>query len=111
MLLRSLTRHIKDQNWFAVWLDLVIVIVGVFIGIQVANWNETRAFNARELELLEELKSEIGDGIELSYNRSSNDEQAGILFFGGAQVSDYALYRPQQMSAVGRTESFASFGI
>ena len=38
MILRRITSHLKDQNWFAVCLDLSIV-VGVFIGIQVANWN------------------------------------------------------------------------
>jgi len=95
MLLRSLTRHIKDQNWFAVWLDLIIVVAGVFIGIQVANWNETRAFNARELELLEELKSEIDDGIQLSYNRGKGYAQAAaagkrssLYLAGDATCSD-----------------------
>lgn len=43
MILRSITKHIKDQNWFAVWIDFAIVVVGVFIGIQVANWNELQA--------------------------------------------------------------------
>jgi len=40
MLLRSVIKHVKTQNWFAVILDFFIVIIGVFIGIQVANWNE-----------------------------------------------------------------------
>ncbi len=40
MRLRRVTEHVKAQNWFAVGLDFVIVVVGVFIGIQVANWNE-----------------------------------------------------------------------
>lgn len=76
MLLRRVTQHIKAQDWFAVGIDFVIVVVGVFIGIQVANWNDSRAFNARELVLLEELKSEIRDGIELSNNRGSGYAQA-----------------------------------
>jgi len=46
MILRSLTKHVRDQNWFAVGIDFVIVIVGVFIGIQVANWNEARQQDA-----------------------------------------------------------------
>ena len=33
MILRRITQHIKAQNWFAVGLDYVIVVVGVFIGI------------------------------------------------------------------------------
>ncbi|EAQ96317.1 hypothetical protein [Congregibacter litoralis] len=43
MILRSLTAHVKDQNWFAVWVDFAIVVIGVFIGIQVSNWNERQA--------------------------------------------------------------------
>ena len=39
MLLRRVIEHVKAQNWTAVALDFFIVVVGVFIGIQVANWN------------------------------------------------------------------------
>ena len=46
MLLRRITEHVKAQNWFAVALDFLIVVTGVFIGIQVSNWNEARAFDA-----------------------------------------------------------------
>jgi hypothetical protein len=42
MLLRRITEHIRTQNWFAVGIDFLIVVVGVYIGIQVANWNVTR---------------------------------------------------------------------
>ncbi|WP_425411077.1 hypothetical protein [Hyphococcus sp.] len=45
MLLRRITEHVKAQNWTAVAIDFVIVVVGVFIGIQVANWNEARRLN------------------------------------------------------------------
>lgn len=43
MILRRITEHVKAQNWFAVGLDFLIVVVGVFIGIQVANWNDAIA--------------------------------------------------------------------
>jgi len=39
MLLRRITEHVKAQNRAAVALDFCIVVVGVFIGIQGANWN------------------------------------------------------------------------
>ena len=42
MLLRRITQHVKDQNWFAVGIDFWIVVVGVFFGIQIGNWNEVR---------------------------------------------------------------------
>ncbi len=42
MRLRHLTKNIKGQNWLAVFLDFLIVVFGVFIGIQLGNWNELR---------------------------------------------------------------------
>lgn len=35
-ILRRVMKHARDQSWCAVFLDFLIVIVGVFIGIQVA---------------------------------------------------------------------------
>ena len=45
MLLRRVMKHVKDQNWTTVALDFMIVVVGVFIGIQVSNWNDVRPFD------------------------------------------------------------------
>ena len=42
MLLRSLTKHATDQNWFAVFIDFFIVVAGILIAFQITNWNEGR---------------------------------------------------------------------
>ena len=63
MLLRRITEHIRNQNWFAIGIDFVIVVVGVFIGIQVSNWNERLGFEKREEALMRELRSEIVQNI------------------------------------------------
>lgn len=42
MFLRRIMKHISQQNWFAVWLDLLIVFVAVFVGLQADNWNQDR---------------------------------------------------------------------
>ena len=43
MILRRVIEHVKAQNWTAVALDFVIVVMGVFIGIQLGNWNAAQA--------------------------------------------------------------------
>ena len=63
MLLRRITEHVRAQNWAAVVIDFFIVVVGVFIGIQVSNWNEGLAFERREQVLLRELRSELAQNI------------------------------------------------
>lgn len=40
MILRSVIKHVRNQEWSAIAIDFVIVVVGVFIGIQVSNWNQ-----------------------------------------------------------------------
>ncbi len=59
MILRRVTEHVKAQNWFAVWLDFVIVVVGVFMGLQVQQWNDDRADRAETDRTLELVVSNI----------------------------------------------------
>jgi len=59
MILRSVTKHIKDQNWFAVALDLVIVVFGVFMGIQVSNWNQNLENERIANKYLERLEDDL----------------------------------------------------
>ena len=42
MILRRLSQSIKEQNWTAICIEFVLLVVGVFLGIQVANWNTER---------------------------------------------------------------------
>jgi hypothetical protein len=56
--------HVRTQNWTAIGIDFLIVVLGVFVGIQVANWNEARV--ERELvrghlgEIAEDLRTHLG---------------------------------------------------
>jgi len=38
LLLRSISKHVKDQNWFAVALDFVIVVIGVAVAMMGQQW-------------------------------------------------------------------------
>ncbi|WP_338242429.1 hypothetical protein [Aurantiacibacter hainanensis] len=40
---RRMLGYLKEQNWFAVIVEFLIVVLGVFLGIQASNWNEARA--------------------------------------------------------------------
>lgn len=42
MILRSIAKHVSEQNWFAAALDFFIAIVGALIGIQVSNESAVR---------------------------------------------------------------------
>ena len=59
MLLRRITKHVTDQNWFAVFLDFMIVVFGVYIGVQVGNWNADRQDRADYNEVFENVIVEM----------------------------------------------------
>lgn len=42
MVLRRIRDHAAMHNWFGVTIDVLIVFIGVFLGIQANNWNEAR---------------------------------------------------------------------
>lgn len=64
MLLRRVLLHVRQQNWFAVLLDFVIVVVGVFIGVQVANWNDTQKQQTLYHDAYKRVTQEVSNNIK-----------------------------------------------
>lgn len=82
MLLRRITEHVKAQNWFAVFLDFLIVVIGVFIGIQVANWNSERADRGLRAEYLNQISSDLNSDLDEA------NEVANLAFRRIAAIDD-----------------------
>jgi hypothetical protein len=86
MILRRITQHVKDQNWFAVALDFVIVVVGILIAFQITNWNENRAERTQEIQYLSAMKRDVESSIRIlnvsiaSLQRQQNARKALYTF-------------------------------
>jgi len=61
MILRRVIKHVRGQEWTAVFLDFIIVVVGVFVGLQVQQWNEVRNIKSEEARLVSQLAINIDD--------------------------------------------------
>jgi hypothetical protein len=59
VILRKLAEAIREQNWFTVALEVLIVVVGIFIGLQVNDWNQARIDRALESRYLERLQADL----------------------------------------------------
>lgn len=59
MVIRRIREHVTSHNWFAVAIDVAIVVVGVFLGTQVNNLNQKRIEGEQSasyrLRLIDEL--------------------------------------------------------
>ncbi len=57
--LLRVAEHIRTQNWTAIGIDFLIVVLGVFVGIQVSNWNQARVDRQRGVEFTERLRADL----------------------------------------------------
>lgn len=59
MILRRIAEHFKAQNWVAIGIDFVIVVLGVFVATQVSNWNDANRDRQRGQEYLVSIHGEL----------------------------------------------------
>ena len=98
MLLRRITEHLREQNWIAVGLDLLVVIVGIFLGLQVQELYEKRGDRDSEQAYLNRLHSEVVqnlgfneenfEALLLLENFQENERDLGeiLAVFGGEEA-------------------------
>jgi len=77
MILRRVIGHFRKQEWTAIAIDFVIVVVVVFVGIQVANWNEREADKRLGRAYAERLTSDLGK--DLVARRALADYYGAVL--------------------------------
>lgn len=68
IILRRIIQHLKDRDWPAITIELVIVTLGVLLGIQFSNWNDERRERAMEKAYLERVLDDIDLSIETTEN-------------------------------------------
>ena len=98
MIFRRIKAHIEKENWFAVFIDFLIVVVGVFIGLQVSNWNDARITNARATDFTNRLVVDLNreqENVQSIYNYlkdvRSESLKAHDSLTGREPLSDEAL--------------------
>jgi hypothetical protein len=63
MILRRLSQSLKEQNWTAIWIEFILLVSGVFLGIQVSNWNAERQNDVEASRFLGRLEAEFAQQI------------------------------------------------
>ena len=59
MILRRLSQSLNAQNWTAIVIEFILLVSGVFLGIQVANWNAARQDKKLEGEYIARLSHDF----------------------------------------------------
>ena len=85
MILRRLATAFRKQDWFTVCVEILIVVLGVFIGLQVNNWNEARSDRADARVALERLEQDFEQILERTERGLSS--QARYLAAAGRLIN------------------------
>lgn len=93
MILRRMADAIRTQNWFTVIIEIFIVVIGIFLGLQVTEWNEDRKNRIIEAAFLQDLRTDI-IAMERLNNRSKFNREnqwhdmqsASEVLFGSVEI-------------------------
>jgi len=77
MFIRRLSTALRKQDWLTVLIELAVVVLGIFLGLQADGWNEARKDRVLERQYLESLKAdfeadiaELDGAIDLAKSRA-----------------------------------------
>lgn len=107
MILARLTRAVREQNWFAVVLEFVIVVAGVLLAFQISAWSAQRADRSYAMDILDRFHAELVT-IETVRSRGRSGLQTVIRDLDSARpvilgVSDRTELRAEECNSLGRS--------
>jgi hypothetical protein len=114
MILRRVIAHFRKQEWTAIAIDFVIVVVGVFVGMQVNNWNERQGDRRKESAYLQRLHDDVASlrADTASDERSVRERnallQAAMAAFASRDPAGLAGLGAEHCSAIIRSHIYAS---
>jgi|SRR3954451_9362599 hypothetical protein len=68
MIFKRAVAKLRAQDWMAIAIELAIVIIGVFAGMQVSDWNQARIEKQQTQRLLEQLVPELRNQVAFFEN-------------------------------------------
>jgi hypothetical protein len=110
MILRRLTNALKEQNWTTILIEFFLLVSGVFLGIQAANWNERRAEDVKAQAYLSRIHVNLQADLDsirrrevmwlqvIAYGRGAiRYAETGELVEGSAWKTVLAFYQASQL--------------
>ncbi|MEO7278001.1 MAG: hypothetical protein ABIW33_08265 [Sphingomicrobium sp.] len=59
MIYKRVAARLKAQDWLAITIEIGIVVIGVFVGTLVANWNQDRVGKREVTKLLDQMRPQL----------------------------------------------------
>lgn len=96
-ILARLARSLKARDWGAAVIEIAIVVIGIFIGLQVDAWNDVRKDRQEESDYLQRLHDDVAtlvgmqqQRIETRMERLEDMADAADILIGVAPLTDWS---------------------
>lgn len=96
MILKRIAVNLKQRDWGAAAIEVGIVVLGIFIGLQVDDWNKARKDRIAERQYLTRLHADVHTMLDLQSSRLGAGlgvlqdlGDAADVIIGEAPVSDW----------------------
>ena len=133
MILRRLAEAIREQNWFTVFIEFMIVVAGIFVGMQVNDWNQRRLEQEQDqralalfVDELQQMLDEASDdanyvtavaddlasSTEIALKCDANDEERARLITAIGDTLQWRVpdIRPSGLAEIGNSGTLARLG-
>ena len=104
MLLRRLSQNLREQNWAAVALDFLIVVVGILVGMQANGWSESRKAEREAAYYV----SRLSDELTATVNRFDQEIEGGRVL-ADRSLAAYRMLRANELTDATKEEFEANF--
>lgn len=105
--LRKIRQHLFTENKISKFLvyviaEIILVVTGILLAVQVNNWNEDRIARKEEQILLKGLKNEMEDNLAqvkevIAYSKRSKEAAYKLL---GVYISDYRQFKLHEVDSM-----------
>jgi len=115
---QRIARRLRNHDWVEAFIDLVIVVAGILIALQVSNWNQDRFDARRKAAYVDRMLADLDTDLNVNANRGHflvqvrrYGEQAiahaetGALVQGSAWKTVLAYFQAGQFYAYSREDN------
>jgi len=108
MILRRIVEHLRQQQWTSVCIEIAIVVLGVFIGLQAQDWSRQRDDRASEMRLVADLLADLA--LDRSNYAGALSTDKRVISAASASLVGAGL-PPIQFDANASSGGLASYGL
>lgn len=100
MIIRRMADAIRTQNWFTVIIEILIVVIGIFLGLQVTEWNNERGDRNEERRYYGQLLLDLAQDVEtaeFAIRLADRNDQAGDLVHAALTTDNFTVEDPTEL--------------